>query len=217
MPESPTADAEPRSRRMSAEKRRETILAAALAVFAERGLEGGRLREIAARAGITEPYLFRHFTSKAELYEAAVTEPLIRLIERFEEQITLIPGAGRLTGVTLVREINRTILEFMLEAIPYIGVSMFSDMPEGRTFYTTQIYARVHEPIRSLLGCIKGWPSPTVSLDLVANSMWGLNYGIALDALHTGLNIDIAKTADRVSRLYVSGIPRFQSTSSDRA
>jgi AcrR family transcriptional regulator len=196
---------------MSAEKRRETILDAALEVFAERGLAGGRLREIAARAGITEPYLFRHFTSKAKLYEAAVIEPLIRLIERFEEQINSIPDGPPLTGATLVREINRVILEFMLDAIPYIGVSMFSDVTEGREFYSRQIYGRVHEPIRALLGSIKGWPSPTVSLDLVANSMWGLNYGIALDALHTGLTINIDKTADRVSRLYVSGIPRFQS------
>jgi TetR/AcrR family transcriptional regulator len=209
VPESPTDGAEPKSRRMSAEKRRETILTAALEVFAERGLAGGRLREIAAHAGITEPYLFRHFTSKAELYEAAVTEPLIRLIKRFETQINSIPNGPGLTGATLVLVINRTILEFMLDAIPYIGVAMFSDMAEGRTFYTTQIYARVHEPVRLLLSRIRGWPSPTLSLDLVTNSMWGLNYGIALDALHTGLDINIEKTAERVSRLYVSGIPRF--------
>jgi AcrR family transcriptional regulator len=198
---------------MSADERRETILAAALAVFAERGLAGGRLREIAARAGITEPYLFRHFTSKAELYEAAVIEPLIAMIERFEERIAAIPTAGRtqpLTGATLVLEINRTILEFMLEAIPYIGVAMFSDTTEGGTLYSTQIYGRVHAPIADLLGHIRGWPAPEVSVDLLANSMYGINYGIALDALHTGLNIDIAKTADRVTRLYVSGIPRFQ-------
>lgn len=195
---------------MSADKRRETILAAALEVFAERGLAGGRLREIAARAGITEPYLFRHFTSKAELYEAAVIEPLIVLIERFEQQVNSIPERGPLTGTTLVLEINRTILEFMLEAIPYIGVSMFSDMAEGRVFYSTHIYGRVHEPIRALLGRIKGWPSPTVNPELLANSMWGLNYGIALDALHTGLDIDVTKTAERLTRLYVTGIPRFQ-------
>jgi AcrR family transcriptional regulator len=195
---------------MRADERRETILAAALDVFAERGLAGGRLREIAARSGITEPYLFRHFTSKAELYEAAVTEPLIALIERFEQQINSIPDSRGHTGATLVLEINRTILEFMLEAIPYIGVAMFSDPTEGGTLYTNEIYGRVHEPIRLLLSRIVGWPSPAVSLDLVANSMWGLNYGIALDALHTGLDIDIAKTAERVTRLYVSGIPGFQ-------
>jgi AcrR family transcriptional regulator len=195
---------------MTAQERRTTILAAALDVFAERGLAGGRLREIAARAGITEPYLFRHFTSKAELYSAAVTEPLIALIERFERRMAEIPRAGGHTGASLVLEINRTVLEFMLDAVPYIGVAMFSDVDEGGSFYSSQIYARVHEPVRELLTRIDGWPAPGVPVGLVANSMWGINYGVALDALHTGLVIDPERTAERVTRLYVAGIPRFR-------
>jgi hypothetical protein len=98
----------------------------------------------------------------------------------------------------------------MLDAVPYIGVSMFSDASGSHEFYTKIVYPRVHGAVIDLLRHIKGWPSPTVSLELVANSMWGINYGIALDSLLTGFEIDIAKTTERVTRLYTLGIPSFQ-------
>src|SRR2546430_8464212 len=45
--------------RKSAEERREEILRAALVEFAERGLHGASTEEIAKRAGISQPYVFR--------------------------------------------------------------------------------------------------------------------------------------------------------------
>lgn len=48
--------------------RKGEILAAALDVFGERGYEGGSMREIAGRIGVTEPALYRHFPSKEALF-----------------------------------------------------------------------------------------------------------------------------------------------------
>ena len=45
---------------------------AALAVFAERGFEGGTMRDIAARVGVTEPALYRYFSGKQELFATLV-------------------------------------------------------------------------------------------------------------------------------------------------
>jgi len=58
--------------RMSATERREEILVAALAEFAERGLHGTSTDDIARRAGISQPYLFRLFGTKKELFIAAI-------------------------------------------------------------------------------------------------------------------------------------------------
>jgi AcrR family transcriptional regulator len=58
--------------RQTAEERREQILAAALEVFAMRGHEGASTEEIARRVGISQPYLFRLFRTKRELYLATI-------------------------------------------------------------------------------------------------------------------------------------------------
>jgi len=53
---------------------RARILRAAERVFAERGYEGARLREIAAAVGIRKASLFHHFAGKEELYQAVLEE-----------------------------------------------------------------------------------------------------------------------------------------------
>ena len=197
-------------KRLTAAARRQMILDAARDVFLESGLNGARLRDIADRVGITEAYLYRHFASKADLYEAAVHEPVRQATEAFSQRLEALVGAEPMTGLELVRRINEIMLEFMVEAVPYLGVALFSDVASGGSFYRSKIYPRVHEPVRFLLRSVKGWPAPGIDPDLVVNSMWGLNYGIALDTLLRGGTVDVAKTAERVTRLYAVGIPEFK-------
>jgi AcrR family transcriptional regulator len=52
--------------------RRGEILDAALGVFAEKGYSAGSMRDIAARVGVTEPALYRHFPGKEALFLALV-------------------------------------------------------------------------------------------------------------------------------------------------
>lgn len=56
---------------MSAEKRREQVLGVALSEFAQGGLAGTSTEAIAERAGISQPYLFRLFPTKKDLFIAA--------------------------------------------------------------------------------------------------------------------------------------------------
>ncbi|WP_439383260.1 TetR family transcriptional regulator [Amycolatopsis lexingtonensis] len=58
--------------RLTAEQRRETILAAATAVFAERGYQRTKTAEIAAAVGVSEPVIFQNFGTKAELFAAVL-------------------------------------------------------------------------------------------------------------------------------------------------
>ena len=71
--------------RMSAEERRESVLDAAVAEFARGGLAGTPTEAIAARAGISQPYLFRLFSTKKELFIAAYRRAFARIEGRFIE------------------------------------------------------------------------------------------------------------------------------------
>lgn len=63
---------ESRKRRRDPVAHRAAILAAARASFAELGYTKATIREIAQRAGVTHGLVMRHFTSKEELFIAAV-------------------------------------------------------------------------------------------------------------------------------------------------
>jgi len=70
--------------RKSAEERRDDILDAAIDEFAERGLHGASTEQIAKRAGISQPYVFRLFGSKKDLFKAATARCLRETLETFQ-------------------------------------------------------------------------------------------------------------------------------------
>jgi AcrR family transcriptional regulator len=72
------------STRLSAEERRDDVLDAALIEFAERGLVGTSTEDIARRAGISQPYLFRLFGTKKALFTATVTRCFRETLEMFQ-------------------------------------------------------------------------------------------------------------------------------------
>ena len=67
--------------RKSKEARSEEILDAALEEFAQRGLHGASTEDIARRAGISQPYVFRLFGTKKELYLAVVARCFRQTLE----------------------------------------------------------------------------------------------------------------------------------------
>src|SRR6266436_4774226 len=70
--------------RSTAADRKVAVLDAALTVFAERGLYGASTEEIARRAGISQPYVFRLFGTKKELYLAVVARCFRQTLEIFQ-------------------------------------------------------------------------------------------------------------------------------------
>jgi AcrR family transcriptional regulator len=70
--------------RLSAAERKVAVLDAALVEFAERGLEGTSTEDIARRAGISQPYLFRLFGTKRELFLATVSRCFRETLEMFQ-------------------------------------------------------------------------------------------------------------------------------------
>ena len=82
--------------RKSAEERREDVLDAARDVFAEHGLMAST-DEIARKAGISQPYLFRLFHTKKELLITSIERCFAETRETFED------AAEGLTGEEAMR------------------------------------------------------------------------------------------------------------------
>src|SRR5437762_5415969 len=70
--------------RLTAAERRDAILDAAMAAFAERGFAGTSTEDIAREAGISQPYLFRLFGTKKELFRATVARCFRETLEIFQ-------------------------------------------------------------------------------------------------------------------------------------
>jgi AcrR family transcriptional regulator len=59
-------------KRLDAHARRQSILAAAVPMFASLGYDQTRMADVAARVGVTEPVIFQNFGTKAELFAAVL-------------------------------------------------------------------------------------------------------------------------------------------------
>jgi AcrR family transcriptional regulator len=69
--------------RQTADERREAIIEAALQEFADTGLAGTSTETIARRVGISQPYLFRLFGTKKELFLASVERCFAETMDTF--------------------------------------------------------------------------------------------------------------------------------------
>ncbi len=76
---------------MTAAERREQLIEIARKVFAERGVEGTSVEEIAARAGVSKPVLYEHFGGKEGLYAVVVDREVRQLLDMVRNALT----AGR--------------------------------------------------------------------------------------------------------------------------
>ncbi|HSC51827.1 MAG TPA: TetR/AcrR family transcriptional regulator [Gaiellaceae bacterium] len=87
------------STRKTADERREDILAVALEEFGEHGLDGTSTDTIARKAGISQPYLFRLFGTKKELYLESVRRCLSQTLELFEQAADGLRGEEALQAI----------------------------------------------------------------------------------------------------------------------
>src|SRR6516162_5189347 len=75
-----------RRTRLTAEQRRESILDAATEVFAAAGYRAGKVSDVAARVGVTEPVIFQNFGSKAALYAAVLDRVAAEIRDELQAQ-----------------------------------------------------------------------------------------------------------------------------------
>jgi len=151
---------------------RERILDAALAVFAERGFEGGTIRQIAHKAEVAEGLIYHYFSSKeALLGELMRRESLLSWIAEQQEYLLSVPLREGLT-LTLTNLAIRLGEKSQLFALVWAQIATSSEvatkmagvMGEGVTLLASYLRAkqesgelRTLDPLitaRALLGAI---------------------------------------------------------------
>ena len=65
---------------MTGKERRQQLLDVGRHLFAERGLDGTSVEEIAAQAGVSKPVVYEHFGSKEGLYAVVVDREMDRFL-----------------------------------------------------------------------------------------------------------------------------------------
>jgi AcrR family transcriptional regulator len=91
----PSRTRRPRGEYAKTRRTRETILDAALEVFAESGYRSGSIREVALRVGMSEPGLLHHFPSKPELLAA--------VLDRRDQHANDLVPLGESAGLATLR------------------------------------------------------------------------------------------------------------------
>ena len=104
--------------RQTADERREAVLEAASAEFSRKGLHGASTDAIAKAAGISQPYLFRLFGTKKELYLATTRLKMEEVYQAFERAARGKSGEDALLAMgDAYRELieDRERLQLMLQ------------------------------------------------------------------------------------------------------
>src|SRR5919202_3428835 len=99
------------SSRQTAAERKDAILDAALVEFARAGLAGTSTEDIARRAGISQPYLFRLFGTKKELYKATAERCLRQTLDLMQ---TAAAGLG---GEEALEAIGRAYMQRLADSV----------------------------------------------------------------------------------------------------
>lgn len=95
--------------RKTADERREAVLDAALEEFGRHGLHGASTDAIARAAGISQPYLFRLFRTKKELFIENIRRCFDETYETFQD------AAGKLHGEDALHAIGEAYGRLLAE------------------------------------------------------------------------------------------------------
>jgi AcrR family transcriptional regulator len=176
----------PAARRRSAppEPARERILVAALQVFAERGFEGARTRDIAERAGVNLGLLAYYFAGKEQLWREAVTRSFEELGADVAEVMSQA-GAGAVDERALLERLLRRFVAFVARRPEFMRLMNDEGKRDGpRMRWLADHHVR---PMAQALGRLleraqaRGlWPGvPLVSLHYIALGAAGLLFSQA--------------------------------------
>ena len=178
----------PRQRRLTAEARKRSILAAARKAFSETGdMNGTTIKVIAERSGISEGVIYRHFQSKDQLFFEAVVEPLQRAVDDLVAAAEMVDKDQPLTaGRQLETMIGmyRQLLSTLTEVMPLLGLVMFGDPQVARRFYRENFAVAMDRLAEAWRGVEDRHGFPFESPDIAARAVLGMALMLALEKTH---------------------------------
>jgi AcrR family transcriptional regulator len=172
--------------RRSAEERREDVLQAALLEFAMGGPERTSTSDIAERAGISQPYLYRLYPTKQALFLAAIERTFEKVCALFEQCVGDKTGQEAREAMALayseLLSSDRTFLKLQMQAY-----AASTDDEEVRKV-TMRCYARLWDEVVTLTGMTTEETREFFAFGMLCNV-----------AAAFGLDLVEAKTADKAN------------------
>lgn len=122
---------------------RDRIVDSAERLFAEKGYERTTLRDVAAEVGIRNPSLYKHFASKAEIYEAVLDRAVRPILDEFWDTEDEIENVVALLAAhpTVCRLILREMLAGGSQLQPLV-VDRFEELIERTRAFVRERHGR---------------------------------------------------------------------------
>ena len=163
--------------RQTADERRVTVLEAARHEFARHGLHGASTDAIARSAGISQPYLFRLFGSKKELFLAVNDMCFARTLDAFRAAASGRSGHDALDAIghaygELI-ESDRAMLQGQMQAY---SASVDDDDIRAST---ARGYGRLVDYVETVSGADRGTIARFFAKGMLMNVLAAMQYSIA--------------------------------------
>jgi AcrR family transcriptional regulator len=197
-----TADGDAR-----AAERRHVLCEAARKVFTDRGWARARTRDIADLAGVTETGLYRYFSSKHELFEASILEPLEELVAKMKDlapQFQTVSLRGR---VSLSQQVHVEMHKAIAEIAPLLCLALFSDVEAGRRFYQERLMPHLTEIAEELGRTLQPKEQRAMSSQQMLLAILGMHLTVATQATLSGEDVRPEVVAKVFTKVLAFGIP----------
>lgn len=173
------------------ERRREDILDAAEAVFADKGFDDAKMDDIARAARVSRALLYIYFKDKRELQFALCLRGLDLLRQRFAE------ARGRnARGVDQIKAIGRAYIGFVQEFPVYFNAlaraeAQHTDLEDADSVCHRMMLAGRLVHAETIAALLTGQKDGSLRADLgdplrVAMTLWGFTHGVAQLAVTKG-------------------------------
>lgn len=191
--------------RLGREERVEAILAAALAVFSERGYENAAVSEIAERAGVAEGTVYKYCESKRAL--------LIKVIEQWYQGM-VETYARDLPGISGIRERLRFVIWRHLRTIydnPQLCRLMFQEIRSEHDYYELDVHGTIRRYSKFVMDVVEegvraGEFRGDIPLPLIRDMVFGCIEHRAWNYISGRGDLDIEETADQLLSMLCDGL-----------
>lgn len=194
------------SKRITGADRRRQILSVARDVFVGSGYAGARIQEIASTAGVTEALVYKHFSSKENLFTEAIIEPLDTVIDEQLEKLTALPiDSSGAPHRQAMYEFVRALLEVFVETIEPLCVVLFGEREAGRKFYIERLRLVIDAMANVAQLNLSRYRHREFDTGIAAEALFGSVLGIAVDHSFTDRVVDVDRYAQELTDLIFFG------------
>lgn len=193
---------------MGRDARRAQVLGVAQDLFAREGFHHVSMDDIADRAQVSKPVLYRHFPSKLDLYLAVVDHRGEALVTAVDDALAAVDRGEQQSGRAVVRGIVQAYVEFVEHAGDSFSLLFESDVTRdsdvrSRVEQASADAARaICRALRELAGL------PQQHADLLSTALVGMAR-VAATSRYRTQDVGVDDTVDLVTQLAWRGVAGF--------